>query len=297
MGAEVLNPDLFRAALDDRPDRPVAQGQLAQLSGLRDRPKQRPIGDAGGLSPAVDALLDPERHGNGTDAPSLPHQVDDRRPALALDDLLELQLGELLAAQPAADQERQQGVVAFADQLLLVRHGEEFLGLVAVEPVPHPGSLLADIGDIGDRGRGLGIEDPIAPGLCDQLADRRELDIDGRGGETAFEKLRSISEQAGSGERFPDQSQELSQFVEGAGVVALRVRGGDAGQHHLAQPVECRRRWGRDTGTRAVSVMRRAAAVRWLPGGAPARARGAAPAHRGRGPRSARRRHGRPGRG
>ena len=203
MGAEVLNPDLLGATFDDRPDRPVAQGQLAQLAGLRDRSQQRPVGDTGTLSPAIDALLHPDRHRNRTDAPSLPYQIDDRRPALALDDLFELQLGELLAAQAAADQEGEECVVAFADQLFKVRHCEEFLRLVPVEPVPHSGSLLADIGHIGDRGGGLGIQDLVAPRLGDQLADCRELDINGRGGETSLKQLGSVSEQAAPGRAAP----------------------------------------------------------------------------------------------
>jgi len=51
MGSEVPDPNLLCTPLDDRPDRPVAERQLAQLSRLRDRPEQRASGDAGCMSP------------------------------------------------------------------------------------------------------------------------------------------------------------------------------------------------------------------------------------------------------
>jgi hypothetical protein len=55
------------------------------------------------------------------------------------------------------------------------------LGLRTVDPVAPARSLLADIGDIGKRGRGLGIKDSVEPGLGDQLADRGQLHINSRG--------------------------------------------------------------------------------------------------------------------
>ncbi len=70
-------------------------------------------------------------------------------------------------------------MIALPDQPLLIGNSQQFLGLSTVEPVSQARSLLADVGDIGDRGRGFGIEDPLAPGFGDQLADRRELNING----------------------------------------------------------------------------------------------------------------------
>ncbi len=61
MGAEVLDTDLFGRTLDDRPDRPVPQRRLADLSGFRDRSEERPILNVRSLRPANDALFDPER--------------------------------------------------------------------------------------------------------------------------------------------------------------------------------------------------------------------------------------------
>src|SRR5271169_3069502 len=71
VGPEALDPNLFRRLLDDRPDRPVAQG-VADLPALRDRPQQPAVLDPGGAHPGVDSLLDPDRDRYRPNPPSLP---------------------------------------------------------------------------------------------------------------------------------------------------------------------------------------------------------------------------------
>ncbi len=72
VSAEVLEPDLPRAALDHRPDRLVANGRFAHLAGFRYRPQQGTFGNAGCLGPAIDTLFHPKGDGDGTDPPSFP---------------------------------------------------------------------------------------------------------------------------------------------------------------------------------------------------------------------------------
>ena len=74
MGAEVLNADLTCGLLDDVPDGPVAQ-TLTDLAALPDLSQQRPVLDPGGSLPGVDGELDPQRNGDGADAPALPAEV------------------------------------------------------------------------------------------------------------------------------------------------------------------------------------------------------------------------------
>jgi hypothetical protein len=78
------------------------------------------------------------------------------------------------------DQQRQDDIVAFEGGA--VRDRQEFFGLLASKPVPQPGSLLADVGDVGQAGRLLRSDHVVPPGFADQLAHAREPDVDRRRG-------------------------------------------------------------------------------------------------------------------
>jgi len=58
----------------------------------------------------------------------------------------DLERGELLPAEGAADQQRQDDGVPLALEGGAVGDGQQFLGLLFGEPVPQPGSLLPDVG-------------------------------------------------------------------------------------------------------------------------------------------------------
>src|SRR5258705_211035 len=80
-------------------------------------PMRRPvIVDTGRGHPGVDAVLDPDRDGDGADASSLPFKVGQDPAALPLLDGLDIELGQLVAPQGAAHQQRQDDVIAFALQ-------------------------------------------------------------------------------------------------------------------------------------------------------------------------------------
>ena len=148
VGAEALDSNLLRRLLDYGPDRPVAQA-LADLPALRDRSQQPAVFDACRGHPGVDSLLDPDRYGDGAYASSLPFEVGQDPAALPLLDGLDIERGQFLPPQGAANQQRQDHVIAFALQCRAVRNGEQLFGLLAGEPVSQPGSLLADVWDVG----------------------------------------------------------------------------------------------------------------------------------------------------
>jgi hypothetical protein len=73
----------------------------------------RPSSTADRDHPGVDTLLDPDRDGDGADAPAFALEIgQDHRP-LPLLDGLDIELGQFVAPEGAADQKRQDHVVAF----------------------------------------------------------------------------------------------------------------------------------------------------------------------------------------
>jgi hypothetical protein len=74
MGSEVLDSDLPGRLLHHRPHRPVTQAR-SHLAAFRDTPQESPLFDVGGRHPGIDALFDPERDGDRSDAPSLAFEV------------------------------------------------------------------------------------------------------------------------------------------------------------------------------------------------------------------------------
>jgi hypothetical protein len=59
----------------------------------------------------------------------------------------DVELGQLVPPEGAADQKRQDDIVALALQGRAVRNGEQLFRLLAGQPVAQAGSLLADVGD------------------------------------------------------------------------------------------------------------------------------------------------------
>jgi hypothetical protein len=162
---------------------PSRLGCRVDLPALRDRPQQPSLFDAGRGHPGVDALLDPDRDGHGADAPALALEVGQHPPSLPLLNGLDVKLGQLVPPEGAADQKRQDHGVALALEGRAVGDGQKFFGLLPGQPVPQPSSLLPDVGDIGQARRLLRSDQVVPPGLADQLAHRREPDINSRGGE------------------------------------------------------------------------------------------------------------------
>jgi len=96
-------------------------------------------------------------------------------------DGLDVELGQFVPPQGAADQQRQDDIIAFALQGKAVRDGQQLFGLLAVQPVAQPGSLLTDVRDFREARR---ILDPIMP-FCRasatsfRTAERRTLTVEG----------------------------------------------------------------------------------------------------------------------
>jgi hypothetical protein len=122
-------------------------------------------------------VLDPDGDGDGADASSLPFKVGQDPAPLPLLDSFDVKLGQLVPPQGAANQKRQDHVVAFSFEGRAVGNGQQLLRLLAGQPIPQPGSLLGDVGDVGQAGRLLRPDHVVPPGLAHQLADGREPDI------------------------------------------------------------------------------------------------------------------------
>ena len=107
-------------------------------------------------------MLDPERDGDRADAASFAFKVGQDPAPLPLLDGLDVKLGQFVPPQGAANQKRQDDVVAFALQSRAVGDSQQLLGLLAVQPIAQPGSLLPNVGDIGQAG-GLLRSDQVVP--------------------------------------------------------------------------------------------------------------------------------------
>jgi len=96
----------------------------------------------------------------------------------------DVELGQFVAPEGAAHQQRQDHVVALALQGAALWDGQEFFCLLPGQPVSQASSLLPDVGDVGQAGRLLRSDQVVTPGLLDQLAHRGQPDINSRGGES-----------------------------------------------------------------------------------------------------------------
>ena len=74
MGAEALDPDLFRGGRDHGPDGPVAQAH-PDPAALGDRAQQWSLLESDLGHPGIDALPDPDPDGDGADPATLAAEV------------------------------------------------------------------------------------------------------------------------------------------------------------------------------------------------------------------------------
>ena len=124
-GARVLLNDLQHCAW-----REILTPDFAALA---HRAKDLPLGNAGRGGPGVDRGFDPGGDGNRTNPISLSGDVDQHPAVLPLGDGADLHLGDQLCpAQPTAEEESQDGIVAFALEALAVRAARAV-------PAPAPG--------------------------------------------------------------------------------------------------------------------------------------------------------------
>jgi hypothetical protein len=110
----LFNYRLFNYRLFNyRPDCPVAQSIAFELPAFGNRTQQPPIFETGRGPPGIDALLDPDGDGDGADAPALAFEVGQHPPSLSLLNGSDVELGQLVLPEGAADQQRQDHIVAF----------------------------------------------------------------------------------------------------------------------------------------------------------------------------------------
>ena len=229
--SEAGDADRRRRPLHHIPHRPVAQG-LSDPAALADAPEQPAVLDPGRGLPGVDGLLDPQRNGYRPDAPSLPHQIGQDPAALPQLDRGHVQGREFLPAQGAADQQTEDAGVALAFQGRAVRYRQQLFGLLAGEPVAQASSLLPDVGHFGEARRLVDPEHAVRPSFRNQLAHRREPDVDGGSGETIHAGLPLLEERAA--ER--PTGAEAEEIVERRRVAAPGGGRCHGIEHHLAQP-------------------------------------------------------------
>ena len=169
-------PICFAEIGNDGPDGPVAQFGPHYLPALAYGAKEPSVFKLGCSHRRVDTLLDPERNGDGADAATLATHVRNHPTSLTHLDVLDVEVRQLPPAQGAADQQRQYHVVALALQRRAVGHGEQFLGLLARQPVSQAGSLLPDVRDFGQISGFFGGDDAVAPRFPDQPPHRGQAD-------------------------------------------------------------------------------------------------------------------------
>ena len=122
-------------------------------------------------------------------------EVGQHPAALPLLDVLDLKQGQLPPLQGAADQQGQHYIVALALYRAAARHLEQRLRLFLGQPVPEAGSLLPKVWRVRELDRLLGIEDAAAARLADQLANRRQPDVDRRDSETPLQQCGPVLHQ------------------------------------------------------------------------------------------------------
>src|SRR5271156_4980876 len=131
MCAEVFDSYLLCTLFDNRPNGPVAQLVAYQLPTLGERPQQAAVLDLGRYHPGVDSVLDPEWNCHGADSAALPTKIGQDPSALPHLDTVNIQTGQLLSPQSAAQQQRQNRVVPLPFDLGAVGDREQLLGLFA----------------------------------------------------------------------------------------------------------------------------------------------------------------------
>ena len=84
--------------------------------------------------------------------PALAAEVGDHPAVLPLLDLLDRERGQFPSPQRAADQKREDGVVALALEGRAIRHLEQFPRLLLGQPVPQTCAALPAVGNVGQVG-------------------------------------------------------------------------------------------------------------------------------------------------
>jgi len=93
--------------------------------------------------------------------------------------VVELERDQLGAAQPAAEQHRQQGLVALAAQGLRVGDVQQLLGLLVGEPGADPAADMACAAHVADVVQVGAVDDALAVGDRGQVADGGQVLVDG----------------------------------------------------------------------------------------------------------------------
>jgi hypothetical protein len=160
--AQVMRRQLFethgaRVLLNDLLHGTWSEILAPDFAALVHRAKDLPLGDAGRDGPGVDRCFDPRRNGNRTNPVPFSRDVDHHPAVLPPGDGSDLHLGEQLCPeQPTAEQEGQDGLVAFALEALPVRQRKQFLRLLPGQPiadaVPPPRRAFHIVdGSLGDH--------------------------------------------------------------------------------------------------------------------------------------------------
>jgi hypothetical protein len=124
--AHVMRRQLFethgaRIPLNDLQNRTRGEILTPDFAPLAHGAKDLPLGHAGRGGPRVDRCFDPGGDSNRTNPISLSGDVDQHPAVFALGNGADLHLGdELRPAKPAAEEESQDGIVAFALEALAV---------------------------------------------------------------------------------------------------------------------------------------------------------------------------------
>jgi hypothetical protein len=136
MRRQLFETHLSRVLLHDLQHRARRELLAPDFAALAHRAEDLPLGNAGRGGPSVNRCFDPGGDGNRANAVSLSGEVDQHPAILPLRDGADLYLGdEFRPSQPAAKQESQDGIVAFAFEAFAVGQREQFLRLIPGEPI------------------------------------------------------------------------------------------------------------------------------------------------------------------
>ncbi len=202
------------------------------FAALAHRAKDLPLGNAGRGGPRVDRCFDPGGDGNRTNAISLSRDVDQHPAVLPLGDGADLHLGDQLRpAQPTAEEESQDGIIAFALEALPVRQRKQFLRLLPGEPVADAVATPGRAFHIVDGSGGFCRHQPGHDRRPGQSFDGRQVDSH-RGGRLPFPDQRDpvARDQLGRERRIPFPAAKRQEHFEGVAVGATCFLRGDTVQ-------------------------------------------------------------------
>jgi hypothetical protein len=99
-----------------------------------------------GGHPGVDSLLDPYRNSHGANPAPFSFEIGQHLPPFPQLDGIDIEHGEFLPAQGAADEHGQEDVIPLALGRRPIGNGQQFPCLFTGEPVSLARSLLRDVG-------------------------------------------------------------------------------------------------------------------------------------------------------